>query len=296
MKIVITGASGLIGSSLVRTLHADGHDVRRLVRRPAQAADETQWDPSHHAIDDRALDGIDAVIHLAGVGVGDKRWSHSHKRAIMASRVEGTTTIAEAVARNADHVKVLISASAVGWYGERGDEILDESAESGDGFLADVVRNWEASTAAASEAGVRVVNLRSGIVLSPDGGVLGKVLPLFKAGVGGRLGSGRQWMPWIALTDELRAIEFLLTHDNMSGPVNICAPEPVRNSEYTVAVGRALHRPTITPVPAVALRLVLGGLADEGALVSQRAVPRKLIDVGFEWTYDDVGAALHAIL
>jgi uncharacterized protein (TIGR01777 family) len=192
-------------------------------------------------------------------------------------------------------VRVLLSASAVGWYGERGDAILDEADPAGTGFLADVVERWEASTAAASDAGVRVANLRSGVVLSADGGALGKVLPMFKLGVGGKLGSGRQWMPWIALSDELRAIHFLLTND-MSGPVNVCSPDPVRNSEYTAAIGRALHRPTVAMVPRFALRIALAGFADEGPLVSERVMPRKLLDAGFEFTYTDIDAALQAIL
>jgi uncharacterized protein (TIGR01777 family) len=296
MKVAITGSSGLIGSALVRVLRANGHEVRRLVRHDPQAADESQWDPDHHQIDDDVLDEIEAVIHLAGVGVADKRWSESHKRAVLASRVDGTTTIAEAVARNSDHVKVLLSASAVGWYGERGNELLDEADSAGTGFLSDVVERWEASTAAAADAGVRVVTLRSGVVLSAEGGALGKVLPMFKLGVGGKLGSGRQWMPWIALSDELRAIQFLMINDEVSGPVNLTAPEPVRNSDYTAAIGRALHRPTVATVPRFALRLVLAGFADEGALVSQRAVPRKLLDAGFEFTYNDIDAALQAIL
>lgn len=296
MRVLVSGSSGLIGSALVRTLRADGHDVRRLVRHEPQAADESRWDPSRRQLDDSALDGIEAVVHLAGVGVADKRWSASHKRAILDSRVDGTTTIAAAVARNRDHVRVLLSASAVGWYGDRGDELLDEADSAGSGFLADVVQQWEGATAAAADAGVRVVTMRSGIVLSADGGALAKVLPLFKFGVGGKLGSGRQWMPWIAMSDELGAIRFLLTHDDVSGPVNLCAPEPVRNTDYTAAIGRALHRPTVAAVPRFALRAVLAGFADEGALVSQRAVPRKLLDAGFEFTYTDLDAALNAIL
>jgi uncharacterized protein (TIGR01777 family) len=296
VKVLVSGASGLIGTALVRSLRADGHEVRRLVRHPADAADESQWDPARRELDPRVLDGIDAVIHLAGVGVADKRWSESHKRAILDSRVDGTTTIAAAVATHADHVKVLISASAVGWYGERGEELLDESAASGSGFLANVVRQWEAATDAALDAEVRVVNLRTGIVLSPDGGALGKVLPLFKAGVGGKLGNGKQWMPWIALADEIKAIQFLLADTSISGPVNLTAPNPVRNAEYTSAIGRALHRPTLATVPAFALRVVLAGFSDEGALVSERVVPRKLLDAGFEFTYPDLEDALAAIL
>lgn len=296
MRIVVTGSSGLIGTALVRALRGDGHDVRRLVRRQPTAADESQWDPSRREIDPAALDGVDAVIHLAGVGVGDKRWSERHKRAVLASRVDGTTTIAEAVAKHNDHVKVLISASAVGWYGDRGDAVLDEADPAGAGFLAEVVQQWEAATAAAAQAGVRVVNLRSGIVLAAEGGALGKVLPLFKLGVGGKLGSGKQWVPWIALSDEVGAIRFLLSHDEVSGPVNLSAPNPVRNREYTAAIGRALHRPTVAAVPRFALRAALAGFADEGALVSQRAIPRKLADAGFEFSYVDVDAALQAIL
>jgi uncharacterized protein len=296
VRVLVSGSSGLIGTALVRSLRADGHDVRRLVRHAAAAADESQWDPSHRDLDSRELAGIDAVIHLAGVGVADKRWTESYQRSILASRVDGTTTIAAAVAEHADHVTVLISASAVGWYGERGDEILDESAPSGSGFLADVVRQWEASTAAASEAGVRVVNLRSGVVLSSDGGALGKVLPLFKLGLGGKLGAGKQWVPWITLSDEIKAIQFLLTAADVAGPVNLSAPNPVRNRDYTAAIGHALHRPTLATVPGFALRLVLAGFADEGALVSQRAVPRKLLDAGFEFSYPEITPALAAIL
>jgi uncharacterized protein len=296
MRIVVTGASGLIGSALVRALRANGHEVRRLVRRDPRAADESRWDPDQRHLDDDALDGIEAVIHLAGVGVADKRWSESHKRAVLDSRVDGTTTIAEAVARNRDHVRVLLSASAVGWYGDRGDDVLEETEPAGTGFLADVVQQWEASTSAATDAGVRVVTMRNGVVLTTTGGALGKVLPLFKLGVGGKLGSGRQWVPWIGLTDELRAIQFLLSHDEVSGPVNLSGPEPVRNADYTHAIGHALQRPTVLTVPRFALRLALDGFADEGALVSQRVIPRELLDAGFAFTYPDLDDALRAIL
>jgi hypothetical protein len=296
MRIVATGSTGLIGSALVRVLRADGHEVRRLVRRAPRAADESEWDPARRTVAAGALDGVDAVVHLAGVGVGDKRWSESRKQAILASRVDSTTTIAEAVAANRDDVKVLISASAVGWYGDRGDAVLDEADGRGAGFLADVVEAWEASTAAASSAGVRVVTIRSGVVLAAEGGALGKVLPLFKLGLGGKLGSGQQWLPWIALADEVGAIRFLLAHDELSGPVNLSAPEPVRNSDYTAAIGRTLHRPTVARVPGIALRAALAGFADEGVLVSQRVVPRKLLDAGYEFRYPDLDGALQAIV
>lgn len=296
MNITVSGASGLIGSALVRALHADGHEVRRLVRRAPQAADEHRWDPSTGEIDEDAIAVADAVVHLAGVGIGDKRWSDEHCRAVLGSRVESTTLISEAVAKHRDRVKVLISASAVGWYGDRGDDLLTEIEPNGRGPLADIVRQWEASTIAASDAGVRVVRIRSGIVLSPGGGALGRMLPIFKAGLGGRLGNGQQWMPWIALSDELAAIRFLIQNEDIYGPVNLTAPDPVRNIEFTHALGRAVHRPTVAFVPRLALKAAFGTFADEGLLVSQRVVPDVLFHAGFEFGYSDVDAALQALV
>ena len=291
----MTGASGLIGAALVDNLRADGHEVVRLVRRPARGRDERQWDPAAGTIADGALDEADAVVHLAGVGIGDHRWSEEHKAEVLASRVDGTRTVAEAVAATGRPM-TLLSASAVGWYGDTGDEVTDESGAPGTGFLADVVRQWEASAAPAVDAGARVVFLRSGVVLSPDGGALGKVLPLFRLGLGGRLGSGRQWMSWIAMPDQLAAIRFLLEHDEVTGPVNLTAPEPARNRDYTRAVGRAVRRPALAVVPRTALRVALGGFADEGVLVSQRVVPTRLEQAGFTFTYDDVDAAVAALV
>lgn len=296
MRILVTGSSGLIGSALVDSLQGLGHDVRRLVRRPPSRANEWRWDPTSRELDPRALDGVEAVIHLAGAAVSGRRWTAGYKRTVLDSRVDGTTTIAEAVARTPGTVKVLLSASAVGWYGERGDDLLTEDEPRGAGFLADVVEGWEAATSAASDAGIRVVNLRTGIVLSAAGGALGTVLPLFKLGLGGKLGDGHQWMPWIALPDEIAAIRFAVTHDALSGPVNLAAPNPVRNVDYTHAVGRAVHRPTLLTVPRFALRAALPGFADEGALVSQRVVPRKLLDAGFAFGLPDLDAALSAVL
>jgi uncharacterized protein (TIGR01777 family) len=270
--------------------------VRRLVRRAPRGPDEWRWDPAGHALDEAALAGAGAVVHLAGVGVGDRRWSDAHKRAVLRSRVDGTTTVAAAVAATpADTRPVLLSASAVGWYGDTGDDAVSEDAPSGDGFLADVVRQWEAATAPAVEAGARVVLLRTGIVLSPNGGALGKVLPLFRLGLGGRLGSGRQWMPWITLDDEVRAIRFLIGAD-LAGPVNLVGPHPVRNADYTRAVAAAVHRPAPAAAPAFALRAALGGFADEGVLVSQRVLPARLQQAGFSWRDDDLDAALRRIL
>lgn len=296
MKVVVTGASGLIGSALVKSLTADAHDVVRLVRREPRAADERQWDPSGGDLDPALMDAADAVVHLAGAGIGDKRWTEDYKQTILRSRVDGTTTIATAIARATDPPNVLLSASAVGYYGETGDEGADESSPNGQGFLADVVRQWEAATAAAETAGVRVVHARTGVVLSAEGGALGKVLPLFKLGLGGRLGNGQQWMSWIAIADHITALRFLLDRADLAGPINVTAPEPVRNRDYTKAIGRAVHRPALAVVPATALRVALGGFADEGVLVSQRVVPARLEDAGFPFTYADIDSALTAIV
>lgn len=295
MRVVVTGASGLIGAALVRSLTADGHEVVRLVRREPRAADERRWEPGTD-LDPTLMDDADAVVHLAGAGIGDHRWTDDYKQTVLRSRVDGTTTIATAIARASDPPKVLLSASAVGFYGDTGEEAVDETAASGAGFLADVVRQWEAATAAAEAAGIRVVHARSGVVLSADGGALGKVLPLFKLGLGGRLGSGRQWMSWIAIADHITAMRFLLERADISGPVNLTAPEPVRNRDYTKAIGRAVNRPALAIVPAAALRIALGEFADEGVLVSQRVLPARLEDAGFVFTYADIDAALTAVV
>jgi uncharacterized protein (TIGR01777 family) len=296
MRIVVTGASGLIGTAVVAALRTSGHRVRRVVRRPPQASDEVQWDPPNRHIDARAFDNAEAVIHLAGAGIADGRWSDRQRRVILDSRIDGTATMAEAVAQRGDQIKVLLSASAVGWYGDRGDDVVDESDPAGSGFLADVVQRWEAATAPASDAGVRVATLRSGIVLSTKGGALGRALPLFRMGAGGRLGDGTQWMPWIAISDEVAAIQWLLDRDELSGAFNLVGPRPVRNSDYTAAIGKLLQRPTFATVPRFMLRLAFGDFADEGLLVSQRVAPRRLLESGFEFTQPDLDDALWAII
>jgi hypothetical protein len=299
MKIGITGASGLIGTPLVASLREHGHDVVRFVRGSAGAADERGWDPSAHRLDPADLADLDAVVHLAGAGVADKRWTAARKAVVLGSRVDGTTTVARAMAEAlaaGQGPRVLLSASAIGWYGDTGDRLTDETGPTGEGFLAEVCRQWEASTAAAEQAGVRVAHLRTGIVLSGEGGLVGKTQLLFKAGLGAPLGSGRQWTSWISLQDEVSAIRHLLTAD-VEGPVNLVGPAPVTNRDFTKALGRAVHRPTLpVPVPGIALRLAVGPFADEGILIGQRLAPAVLQRSGFAFAHDDVDAALRASL
>lgn len=295
MKVAITGASGLIGSALVPALRADGHDVVRFVRGAPKGADERSWDPGAHRLDPADLSDVDAVIHLAGAGVADHRWTPSYKDTILRSRTDGTTTVAEAIAASG-HPTVLLSASAIGWYGDTGDRVTDETGPTGQGFLAEVVREWEASTAAAEKAGVRTVHLRTGIVLSGDGGALKKQALVAKLGLGAPLGSGRQWVSWISMADELGAIRHLLTAD-VAGPVNLVGPAPVTNQDFTRALNRVVHRPTFPlPVPAFALRTVLGQFADEGVLIGQRLLPAVLQRSGYAFAHRDVEAALRAAL
>jgi uncharacterized protein (TIGR01777 family) len=298
MRWVVSGASGFIGAALVRQLRADGEDVVELVRRAPTSPAERHWDPARGEIDPAAFDGADIVVNLSGAGIGDRRWSDERKKLILDSRVTSTSTIAAEIARRdpATRPRVLLSASAVGYYGDTGEEIVDESSPSGAGFAAEVVRKWEEATEPAAVDGVRVVLMRSGIVLSPEGSTLGKLLPLFRIGLGGRLGNGRQWMSWIALADHLAAMRFLAGRDDLAGPVNLTAPEPARNAEFTKALARAVHRPAVLPVPRPALRTVFGGFADEGPLASQRVVPSRLEAAGFGFGFDDIDAALSAML
>lgn len=296
MKVAVSGSTGLIGSALVRVLRADGHEVVRLVRRKAREADEVAWDPAAGEIDRAGLRGLGAAVHLAGAGIGDRRWTSAYKRTVLASRIETTTTLASAMATLEPRPAVLLSASAVGWYGDTGDQEVDETAPVGAGFLADLVRRWEAAAAPAANAGIRVAHLRSGIVLSAAGGALAKVLPLFRLGVGGRLGSGRQYVSWISLPDEVGAVRFLLAADDVSGPVNLTTPHPVTNADYTRAIARAVGRPAVLPVPGFALRLVLGGFADEALVAGQRVLPRRLQEAGYEFRHPDIDTALRAVL
>ncbi|MCW2606562.1 MAG: hypothetical protein JWO60_1255 [Frankiales bacterium] len=294
MQIGITGASGLIGSALVPALTAAGHRAVPFVRGQSTAgADARRWDG--RSLDPGQVADLDAVVHLAGAGVADKRWSEAWKREVLDSRVAGTTAVATALAQGRPDA-VLLSASAVGWYGDTGDRLTDETGPTGQGFLAEVCRQWEAATAPAQAAGVRVAHLRTGIVLSAAGGALKKQLPVFKAGAGAPLGSGRQWVPWISLHDEVAAIVHLLTAD-VRGPVNLVAPEPVTNRQFTKALGAAVHRPTLpVPVPGFVLKAALGPFAQEGVLTGQRLAPAVLEHSGFAFAHRTVDAGLAASL
>ena len=289
-RIAVSGSSGLIGTALVGHLKSEGHTVQRLVRRSPVAPDEVQWDPQTGYVDLAPLAGVDAVIHLAGVGVGDKRWTKKYKSEILNSRLLGTTAIAKAVAELKP--QVFISASAIGWYGESGNRAVIETDRVGDDFLAAVCREWESAAELAGD--VRTVKIRTGLVLDPTGGALGKMLPLFRLGFGGKLGSGKQWWSWITLHDQIRAIEFALSHP-ISGAVNLTLPNPVTNQEFTSALARALHRPALFPAPAIALKIALGGFSSE-VLGSKKVIPHVLQEAGFTWDYPHITEALNQLI
>ena len=302
MNLLISGSSGLIGSALSRRLEAHGHKVIALVRPGTKASSRASvaWDPKLERIDLEALstlDPIDCVIHLAGAGVADKRWNTKRKEEILESRVRSTGTLARTIAAMSPRPATFISASAIGFYGNRGDELLDETSAQGSGFLAEVCAAWEQATTPAQAAGVRVVHLRTGIVLETSGGALAKQLPLFKAGVGGKLGSGKQWMSWISMDDELRAIEAVLQNPAISGPVNLTAPGCVTNADFTKSLGHVLRRPVLMSVPKLALATALGSeLVEEAILASQRVTPSVLLDAGFSFDHPQLEGALAALL
>lgn len=297
MRIAVTGASGLIGTPLVVSLRAHGHDVVRLVRRSPSAPDERAWDPASRRLDPAAVADRDAVVHLAGAGVADRRWTKAYRAEVLGSRIQGTRAVAEAVAGAcAARPPVLLSASAIGWYGDTGDRMTDETGPTGTGFLADVCRQWEAATGPAQRAGARVAHLRTGIVLSGSGGALATQRPIFRLGLGAPLGSGKQWVSWISLADEVAAIRHLLQAD-VEGPVNLVGPAPVTNREFTKVLGRVLRRPTLpVPVPGPVLKAALGGFATEGVLVGQRLLPTVLERSGFAFAHRDLETALRASL
>ena len=284
--IAITGASGLIGSALTSHLRDKGENVIKLVRREPRSKDEAFWNPVDGKVDLDALEGVDSIVHLAGAGVGDKRWSAAHKSEILNSRLYGTSTIANAAEQL--KVKSLISSSAIGWYGETGNRAVTENDRGGDDFLAHVCLEWERAADAAPS--VRTVKIRTGLVLDPTGGALGRMMPLFRFGLGGKLGSGKQWWSWITLHDQVRAIDYLIDSD-LSGPVNLTAPNPATNSEFTAALARALRRPALFPVPGFALKVALGGFSTE-ILGSKRVLPERLNESGFIFDFPHLAPAL----
>jgi uncharacterized protein (TIGR01777 family) len=295
LNVIVSGSTGLIGQAVCLALQVSGHSVRRLVRAEAIGRD-IAWDIPSAYLDTSKLSGVDAAINLAGEGVAAKRWSKEQKHRILSSRVEGTTLLAKSLAEMDVRPKVLLSGSAIGYYGSRGDEVLTEESESGTGFLAEVCRQWEAATAPAEAAGIRVVHLRTGIVLSKEGGALKKQLPLFQAGVGGKLASGSQWTSWITIIDEVGAILHALTHEDISGPLNLTAPNPVTNKEFTKALAAAVHRPAVIPVPKAALGVVLGRELAGDLTASQRVQPKKLEQTGYRFHQREIEAALAKVL
>jgi uncharacterized protein (TIGR01777 family) len=295
MRIAVTGSSGLIGSALVPHLRAAGHEVQRVVRRASSAPDEITWDPAKGTIDLAALNGVDGVVHLAGAGVGDHRWSDDYKREILNSRVDSTNTIVRAMQQVEHRPRVLVSASAIGWYGDTGDRIVDETAPAGTGFLADVVRAWEGASQVAVESGIRVVNPRTGLVVAKSGGAWARMFPLFKLGLGGKLGNGKQYWSWISLRDEVCALQFILEQEHLSGPVNLTGPTPVTNAEVTSVMGHVLGRPTLLPAPAFALKAALGEFSTE-VLGSTRVVPAVLEQAQFRFQDSTIESAIRTAL
>jgi uncharacterized protein (TIGR01777 family) len=297
MRILMAGASGFLGTRLADRLRASGHDLTRLVRRPASEPDEITWEPAQGRLDPAVVAAADAVINLAGAGVGDHRWTPRYKSLVRSSRVDSTGTIAWAIRQlpEGDRPRTLLQASAVGWYGDTGDREVTEEEPAGRTFLADVCRVWEAAARPAEDAGTRVVPMRTGLVLDPGAGLLKPLLLPFKLGGGARIDAGRQWMPWIALSDWMAAAEFLLDHDEVSGPVNLVGPRPVTNAEFTKALGKAVHRPALLIVPSAVLRVALGEFGSE-VRNSQRVLPAVLERAGFRFTYADIDAALREAL
>jgi uncharacterized protein len=295
MKIAITGSTGLVGSALVPLLTTAGHHVMRIVRANVAEGD-TVWNPETGQIDASRLEGLDAVVHLSGENIAGRRWNAEQKSRIRASRVQGTQLLCETLAGLQRPARVLISASAVGFYGDQGERELTEASPSGVGFLPEVCREWEAATEAAENAGIRVVRLRFGVILSPKGGALAKMLTPFRLGLGGRIGSGRQWLSWIALDDALGSILHALTTDSLHGPVNTVAPRPVTNFEFTKTLGKVLGRPTLFPMPGFMARLAFGEMANELLLASTRVVPRALALANYHFLYGDLESALRHLL
>jgi uncharacterized protein (TIGR01777 family) len=296
MKILISGSHGLVGSALANSLRRDGYEVFNLVRRAPHSESEVEWYPERGSLALARLEGMDAVVHLAGESIAEGRWNDEKKKRIRESRVKGTTVLSEALANLRHPPKTLISASAIGYYGSRGDLILTEQSAPGNDFLAGVCLEWERATESASQQGIRVVKARFGVILSADGGALKKMLPPFRMGVGGRIGSGKQWMSWIALDDVIAGLTFAINNEALVGPVNFVAPKPVTNAEFTKALGKALSRPTIFPIPEFGVRLAFGEMADALLLSSQRVKPAELEGKSYNFAYPELTGALQNVL
>ena len=296
MKILIGGSHGLVGTALIKSLEAEGHEIFRLVRHAPTSKTEVEWSPDRYSIALARIEGFDAVVNLAGESIAEGRWTAEKKRRIRESRVKGTKLLGDALANLTVPPKTFVCASAIGYYGNRGGEVLTETSAPGDDFLAKVCAEWEAATALATEKGIRVVNTRFGIILDTNGGALKKMLPPFRMGVGGRIGGGQQWMSWIALDDVIRGIEFELVNESIRGPVNFVAPHPVTNAEFTETLGKVLSRPTIFPIPAFAIKLMFGEMGEALLLGGQRVAPERLVGGGYEFSYSQLEAALAHIL
>jgi hypothetical protein len=295
-KVVLSGSSGMLGSTIAVALEQQGVSLLRLVRRQPRNSGETQWNPAAGQIDAHALERVTAAVHLSGANVTARRWTEKYKREMTESRVGSTRLLAETLARLSKPPRVLITASAIGIYGNRGDEILDEASLRGQGYFPELCTAWEAAARPAEEAGIRVVHLRFGMVIGKDGGAMARLSPLFRLGLGGRLGSGKQWMSWVSEADVVAAALFALKNANLAGPVNVVAPEPVTNTEFTRELGRAVHRPALLPAPAFALRLAFGEMADEALLASSRVIPKRLQQAGFVFAHPTLAEAFAAAL
>ncbi|MDQ2856980.1 MAG: TIGR01777 family oxidoreductase [Acidobacteriota bacterium] len=296
MKVLVSGSHGLVGSALVSSLRTEGHEVFALVRHAPNSQSQVEWYPERGSLALARLEGMDAVVHLAGESIADGRWNEAKKQRIRESRVKGTTVLSEALSNLKHPPKALISASAIGYYGNRGDLILTEQSVPGNDFLAGVCVEWEQSTESARQQGIRTVLARFGIILSAEGGALKKMLPPFRMGVGGRIGSGQQWMSWIALADVIGGLIFALNNDSLQGPVNFVAPNPVRNAEFTKTLGKVLSRPTIFPIPEFGVRLAFGEMADALLLSSQRVQPAQLANAGYQFKFAQLTGALKHVL
>jgi uncharacterized protein (TIGR01777 family) len=296
MKVLVSGSHGLVGRALIKSLLNKGDTVARLVREPPTGSSDIEWHPNHEQIDAGRLNGFDAVVHLAGESIASGRWSQEKKQRIRESRVKGTQLLSGALAQTSKPPTVFVCASAIGYYGDRGSELLTEESSPGNDFLANVCKDWEAATEPVKKKGIRLVNTRFGIILDRDGGALAKMLPPFRMGIGGRIGDGKQWMSWIALADVVGALEQVIENQTLSGPVNFVAPNPVTNATFTSTLGKILRRPTFLPVPAFGARLAFGEMADALLLSSQRVEPRRLKETAFQFKYVNLNDALSEIL